>query len=316
MKKTSRLKKIGLGFLSVLLLLAVLPYVIPLSKASPLEKPFENSNFFQTSEPDTRIHYRVYAPENPVGYLVMIHGLGGSTFSYTENAPIFKQAGYFVVTLDLPGFGYSSRSVRENHSQVHRADLVWSLLESFGDQKWHLLGHSMGGGTVAAMALQRPEATASVIWVDGALFETNRANSRLLAFPSIERWLQVLLEHLLLSESRIEDFLTSAYGQPPTRDQVLGYLEPLQVKGTARAAGALLKTAKNVPSEALAEIKAPTLALWGLEDTWVPFSDTLKLGQLLPALEVMGIEGAGHCPMETHPQEFNTYLLGWLRDID
>jgi len=325
-KKHIVLKRIFITVLVLLLLVSLIPYFIPLSKPVAQTPPYENSAFFTSG--DSIIHYRTYLPQTTPyqGKILMIHGLGGSTFSYEKNAPVLAEQGYYVITLDLPGFGYSSRNPDENHAQSHRAALIWQLLDqvdaelsqsalSADSTPWHLAGHSMGGGTVAAMAYQEPQRTQSLILIDGALFETNRSGFSLTSVPMFVRWIQVALEHAVINENRIRSFLESAYGQPPTSEQVAGYLEPLQKKGTARAAASLLKTAENLPESALATLTVPTLAIWGNDDQWVPFSDTTKIKSLLPQLEIKSIDGAGHCPMETHSDLFNDYLIAWLRSM-
>ncbi len=315
------LKRVGVVVMSFLILLAILPYLIPLSLHDAMIAPYSNSGLFETG--DSTIHYRMYIPEGEHvrGKVLLVHGLGGSTFSYEQNAPILAEEGFAVVTADLPGFGYSSRRTDENHAQAHRAELLWQLLDeldvdpvlqSVGDPGWHLGGHSMGGGTIAAMALQRQAQTASVIFIDGALFETSR-NRQIVTFPVISRWLQVILERVLIQPRQIERFLTSAYGRAPTVEEVSGYLEPLTVEGTARSAIALLKTAKNRPSEDLRQLTVPAMAIWGEMDSWVPVSDTVRILTLMPQLQIDVIPEAAHCPMETHPEQFNELLLNWLQ---
>ncbi len=329
-KQPLKIKKKGfmIGFLKILLILllliAIIPYLIPLSNYEGQQSPFVNSHHFKAG--DSTLHYRVYEPEIGIekGKILLIHGLGGSTFSYEKNAPALAEAGYLVITVDLPGFGYSSRNVNENHAQTERAAKIWQLLDDIDQNStyrgrqsdtWHIGGHSMGGGTVAAMAQARPDEVASMIFIDGALFENSRS-SAIVTFPVISRWVQVLLEHVFIKPARIESFLTSAYGKTPTEEQVLGYYEPLSVKGTAKSALALLKTAKNLPVEALEKLDLPALAIWGEKDAWVPFDDTAKIKALMPQLEIHAIKGAGHCPMETHPEEVNQLLLKWLESCD
>lgn len=320
-QRSNKIIKSVLRVILVLLLLtAIVPYLIPLSKAEQTQYPFENSHHYDTEE--TIIHYRVYEPdaESVLGKILLIHGLGGSTFSYETNAPFLAQAGYLVITVDLPGFGYSSRNINEDHAQTTRANQLWQLLDEI-DQKalynssltssWHIGGHSMGGGTATAMAFTRQDDVSSMILIDGALFENNRS-STFVTLPIISRIIQVLLEHVLIKPDRIESFLTSAYGQTPTEEQVLGYLTPLTLNGTARSALALLKTAKNIPEESLSELDLPVLALWGEDDAWVPVETTTKIKDLMPQTQITIIEGAGHVPMETHAKEFNQILLQWL----
>ncbi|MDD3924776.1 MAG: alpha/beta hydrolase [Erysipelotrichaceae bacterium] len=317
------LKTILKVVLAILLLIVIIPYIIPLSSEEQVLYPFENSYHFAIDE--TSIHYRVYEPntELVLGKILLIHGLGGSTFSYDKNAPFLAQAGYLVITVDLPGFGYSSRYINQDHSQTARAAQLWQLLDKIDDNysyngsypnSWHIGGHSMGGGTAVAMAYSRQDDVASVILIDGALFENNRS-STIATLPIISRIIQVLLEHVLIKPDRIESFLTSAYGQAPTDDQVLGYYTPLALNGTARSALALLKTANNIPEEQLTKLNLPVLAIWGENDSWVPIETTNKIKDLIPQTQIEVIEGAGHVPMETHEEAFNQILLQWLTNI-
>ena len=225
------LKRILLVSLAILLIILIFPYFVPLSKPVTIALPYDNSATFTID--NTTIHYRTYPTQNSKvqGNVLMIHGLGGSTFSYEKSAPFLAAQGYYVITLDLPGFGYSSRNPDENHAQTHRASLIWQILDQIDDQikqsysmtdsvKWHLVGHSMGGGTVAAMAHQEPKRTESLVFVDGALFETSRGGFTLSSVPMLLRWVQVALEHVIINEDRIRSFLSSAYGVAPTAEQV------------------------------------------------------------------------------------------------
>jgi len=322
-KRYVLLKRILIGALVIVVFISLFPYFVRLSEAGTLLLPYDNSALFKSNE--TTIHYRTYLPQNNRyrGNVIMIHGLGGSTFSYEKSAPFLAEQGFYVVALDLPGFGYSSRNPDENHAQAYRASLIWKCLDQIDGQikqsygagssdKWHLVGHSMGGGTVAAMAYQEPKRTESIVFVDGALFETSRGGFDLTALPMLVRWVQVALEHVIINEKRIGSFLESAYGQVPTNEQVAGYLKPLQVKGTARAAASFIKTSENLPESALATLTVPALAIWGELDQWVPVGDAIRIKTLMPQLDIQVIEGAGHCPMETHSGVFNKYLFTWL----
>ena len=313
----------AVSILAALLLLFVsVPYLIPLSEAGPVSVPYENSHILSVE--GSSVHFRTWLPESGTmkGKLLFVHGLGGSTFSFEKNAPALAEAGYAVLAADLPGFGYSSRRTDENHAQAHRAALLWQVLDAAdrmpglqaGEmQPWHLAGHSMGGGSVAAMALARPDRTASLILIDGALFDAGRRN-RLLTLPVFSRWLQVLLEHVLIQPRRIESFLTSAYGRPPEASDVTGYLTPLSLPGTARSALSMLRTTQSLSEDELAGITSPVLALWGENDTWVPLAEADRIRRLLPQTALQVIPSAGHCPMETHADAFNKQLLSWLGD--
>jgi pimeloyl-ACP methyl ester carboxylesterase len=76
----------------------------------------------------------------------------------------------------------------------------------------------------------------------------------------------------------------------------------------------LLLTAKNEPLEKLASSNVPISGIWGSEDAWVPVSEAESIQSLIPAFEYRVIEGASHCPMETHPSEFNRILANILNE--
>jgi 2-hydroxy-6-oxonona-2,4-dienedioate hydrolase len=323
MKQMKRIVKIlGIVVLVLLVCSCLLPYAIPLSHPSDtaLLQPYSNSAYLTIG--DVTLHYRLFKPttEKLQGKILLVHGLGGSTYSYEKTAPVLAEAGYLVVAVDLPIFGYSERIADFDHSQVNRSRLLWDFLDvldirlslDWARLGWHLAGHSMGGGTVAAMAANRQERTASLILIDGALFETSKSAGLVTFFPPVVRWLQIVLEKSILREKNIRSFLASAYGTQPTDADVAGYLDALSVPGTALAVRSFLKTSRNVPVEELRGLSMPALAIWGSDDTWVPFSDTQKIEAFIPQLEIRPIKGAGHIPMETHPAEFNRILLEFL----
>lgn len=318
------LKVFFIYVLTLVVLVSVVPYLVPLSHYDGQQNPFDNSVHFEVD--GSSIHYRIFAPETAElkGKILLVHGLGGSTFSYQQTVGDLVAEGFFVVAVDLPGFGYSSRNLDENHSQRHRALLLWQLLDYLDSQqvlakgaelKWHLAGHSMGGGTVAAMTIVRQPQVASMVFIAGALFQTNRARGNMVAVPVVQRWLQVLLEHAVIKPDRIETFLTSAYGRAPEPHEIRGYYHPLSTAGTARSVPALIRTAENISEEALSQIRVPAFAIWGANDTWVPPDNIQRIKALMPQLESIVIADVGHCPMETHPQEFNEQLLAWLNQL-
>ncbi len=314
-------RRVGIVILTIITILAIVPYLIPIT--APVEMvsgmPYENSVYLSIA--NTAFHIRIFEPVTmPVkGKILMIHGMGGSTYSYEKTVPALIENGYYVVLVDLPGFGYSERVEEYDHSQSNRSVDLWQLLDGIdrnletetASQKWNLVGHSMGGGTIAAMAVQETERTECITFIDGALFETARSNP-LFNIGPVQRWIQVILEHALINEKNIASFLSSAYGRAPTDSEVRGYLEPLSVPGTARAATGLILAAKNIDPELLSKLTIPIYGIWGENDSWVPVSEADKLKEIMPQLQLYLIAGAGHCPMETHSEQFNQVLLSFL----
>ncbi len=281
--------------------------------------PFANSHVAVID--GVMIHYRTWQPEeSPLGAIVMVHGLGGSTFSWRHTVPALISAGYAVVALDLPGFGYSDRSRGIDHSQQARAEYVWQLLQSLEsnlrlepDMAWHLMGHSMGGGTITAMAQQHPQTTASLLYAAGAVYnQPPRAATLLLRIPILDRIIAQIVQLFFITERRITTMLESAYGRTPTADEVNGYLLPLQISGTARSLLDITTSQGPPVSSFLTQLHAPALLLWGEQDTWVPWDQGQRLAEELPNALLVSHPDAAHCPMETHADWFNQEILHFL----
>lgn len=313
-----------LWLLLTLAALLVLPYLLPLSAPADISLglPFDNSAFLEIE--GTRFHYRLYLSKGQAarGKLLLVHGLGASTYSFEALVPQLTQAGYLVVSVDLPGFGYSERSLSYDHSQGRRASDLWLLLdqvdaalpEEWAQKPWHLGGHSMGGGTVYAMALKRPDSSRSLLLLDAPLTADRGSGRALFTLPPLMKWLEVGLEHLLFNEARIDALLKRAYGRLPTKDEVQGYLAPLLLPGTARSLGQFVRTAREEDIRGLARLPLPVFFIWGGEDTIVPIAILHKLQALRPDAQALVIPGAGHCPMETHTGEVAEALIAWLAD--
>ena len=321
-----RFLKRTIGILIIIfLIVSIVPYALPISNPVQftVKNPFNESNYDIVD--NTTIHYRQWLPKSSElkGKAVMIHGMGGSSYSWLLTVQPLIEKGYMVVAIDLPGFGYSDRREGIDHSQSNRSKIIWKVIDNLESRlqggskllKWDLIGHSMGGGTVAAMTLDRPEKTKTAILVAGALSENNPSQFNvLLKYPPIRRWIKVVIHMVAIQPKRIESFLESAYGRMPTASELEGYLTPLKQPGTSSTMIDLILTSKNEPIERLENSNIPIYGIWGSDDSWVPVSEAEKIRERIPDFEYSVIEGSSHCPMETHPEEFNRILLGILNE--
>ena len=323
MKSNTTLSRIACITFVIFILFLTLPYLIPITsyKEHKPEPVFDNSELFQSG--GITIHYRIWTPDSSetAGKILLIHGLGGSTYSWEKNTKDLKNAGYFIVAADLPGFGFSSREAEFNHSQRNRGQLLWQLL-SHVDQSlpvetrrmdWSLGGHSMGGGTAAAMAMEQPERVRTLILIDGALYDNHKGwLTKLLHLPPLARWMEVALRHRVLKPEKLKATLASAYGREPSVDEVEGYVRALTLPGTETTLLSLVKTAKSEHITGLEGCEIPILGIWGEKDNWVKIDEAYRIRDTLQSMEIRIIEGAAHCPMETHSKEFNRMIVQYL----
>jgi len=314
-KKTailSVLKKAGFILLGLFIILSILPYLLPLRAlpGPPFEPLFENSEL--TTTKNIKLHYRQWQTDS-AEKVFLVHGFAGSTFSWRYTAPALAASGYQVVAVDLPGFGLSERSLSFAPTADKRAELIWDLLDSLEPgSNWHLVGHSMGGGVVTAMALQNPEQVKSISMVAGAIPDESRRFSWGFHYPPLQRSVRHLATRVFLTKDNVQNALASAYGRAPEESEFEGYYRPLLIEDTDATLVEMLKTSEKSLLNEIDTLQVPVLLIWGEEDAWVQLERGYKLDNLLPDSELVIIPGEGHCPMETSPEKFNSILFQFL----
>ena len=316
------IKRIIIVLVTIFIIIGIIPYLIPIDLyEQSSEKPFETSQYKNIE--GIKIHYRTWIPNTKEvkGKILMIHGLGGSTFSWRNNIEDLRNKGYIVITADLPGFGYSDKRAGIDHSQKNRSRILWTLLEDLelslpeNSKKldWTLVGHSMGGGTVVAMTIDKPDKTNKLILVSGAVFDNSPPLiSSFFYYPPVKRAIDVAFGNYILNYERIESSLSSAYGRKPTKEEVENHLIPLKLKKVPSFIPDLLRTAKSESVENLENNKVPILYIAGENDTWIPKEDTMKFKEIIPRTKLITIENSAHCSMETNYDEFNKIVLSYI----
>ncbi len=277
-------------------------------------RPFPESRFVTVD--NVRIHCRLWQSQaaRAAGKVLLIHGFGGSTYSWRFVGPAMASWGYFTVAVDLPGFGYSDRSSAADLGDLGWSELMWQLIQALediglteheelgGGDKWIVAGHSIGGRVAAAMGAQWPQRLQALILVDAALYGPPAAVP-LLRFPTV-RWLaKKWVQNQLLNERGIERLLTSAYGRTPTPAEVEAYLRPLLQPETVPV---ILRVGRELPEisgEDLSRIDCPSLVIWGDQDAWIDMKNALRIFNDLANAEIYLVHGAGHIPTETHPEQ-------------
>ena len=300
--------------------LMILPYFLPREFSTPIPgKPYENSVFFTTEE-GIRLHGQFYpAQGESLGKILLVHGLGASTFSFRHNAPVFAQAGYDVLAVDLPAFGYSDKSAGIDHSQVERAGYLWQWLKAYDQREndsrpWHLTGHSMGGSAILAMANQKPDRVASLNLIAGMVTKDVPHYGWMMSTPHGE-WTKVVVRTQVITPKIVGQLLAAAYNRTPDETELAGYLIPLQTKGTVQALADFVKTSKNVLITELIPQNIPINLFWGSQDNVVKAENIPLIQAAVKVHETVVFENEGHCVHETAPT-FNAEFLRVLNPLN
>ncbi|MFW5790238.1 MAG: alpha/beta fold hydrolase [Bacillota bacterium] len=284
------------------------------------QKPFPESQFIKVD--DIKYHYRVWQPERELkGKILLLHGFAGSTYSWRNNVKDLKEAGYQVIALDLPGFGYTERKTGLNHSQLKQAERIWNFLNKLEsdnivdpNKNWHLIGHSYGGGTAAAAAYLNQAQVQSLILISGALNVEERFNNSLLEISLIRKIIGPVIKNIIFTEPVFKRLLSFIYGEKPASNNINMLLEPLKIPGTEEVLLDIARTFQDLPEAKFKDINLPILLIWGKEDNSIstPLEEGIRLRNINKNAELKYIEKASHFPMESHPAKVNPVLVDWL----
>jgi pimeloyl-ACP methyl ester carboxylesterase len=243
------------------------------------------------------IHY-LEAGTGPA--LLLIHGLGASTFAFRRILPDLARH-FRVVALDLKGFGFSERADGD-YSLGGQAALVRQVMDRLGIERASVLGHSMGGAVAMRLALAYPERVERLILASSASdLELGR---RIWGAGVIGRLLPLVAPFTLHNRRFRELSLKSGYCDPSrcTEDVIEGYMLPGRVRGYLRALGNTMAHWRRDPPLHPADITQSTLVLWGEGDRWLPPSRGERLHRLIPGSRLELVAGGGHMFLEEQPE--------------
>jgi pimeloyl-ACP methyl ester carboxylesterase len=243
--------------------------------------------------------------------VVLLHGFASSVYTWAEVLPVLAQA-HDVVALDLPGFGGSE--IPGDLTMADYPRTVSAFLEAVGVARASIVGHSLGGALACVLAAREPDRVARLVLIDAAGFNLAPADRPWLlravaAVPPavlhrvpIRRRLVALGLHQVFHDDR-----------RVTHERIDEYWAPLARPGAARAASAVLRTPEGLGLPGvISVVRAPTLVIWGRQDTWVPVRDAQRFAAAIPGARVELLDNCGHMPQEEQPAELARLMMEFL----
>src|SRR5689334_18053527 len=123
------LKRFLIGFIVVIVILMVAPFLIPLpplgADATTLPQATEGA-FVQVAGIQT--FYIERGPEDGRTVL-LLHGFGGLTFSWRNNIDALAEAGYHVVAFDRPPFGLTEKRTDIDYSRAAMTEFTVNFMD-------------------------------------------------------------------------------------------------------------------------------------------------------------------------------------------
>ena len=269
--------------------------------------------------------------------VLLLHGFGGSTFTWRFTAPTLLNAGYRVISYDRPPFGLSAKQSDITLTDAAQAERLAGLMDALDIESAVLVGHSAGGGVIAQFAAAHPDRVNGLVFAAGAVGggseyadteATPEADTdasplgrlfELGAMIDPENPSTRTLIRRLLTPEQFVSILTDAYHPDfeVTAEIEAGYARVLRVDDWEVGLLSILtqtEAGDPVDLDALSALDVPVLLIWGEDDTWVPFERAGFLRMAFPEAEIITFPDTGHMPMEERPERFNNALLMFLNE--
>jgi pimeloyl-ACP methyl ester carboxylesterase len=304
-----------------------------------VEEPFGDlgydEQFGVTTEDGVDLYVESIAGEIPAPTLLYVHGfcLDMGTFHFQRRA---FEGEYRQVLYDQPGHGRSGRLPTGEYTlDALGAGLRAVLEKAVPEGPVVLIGHSMGGMTIMALAEQAPELfkdrVVGVVFVStsaGRLNETtfglpevvSRFNKPLLpVVRGAGRITTAMADRARRASRELARLLTQRYGFGTTHPSpaLVGYVEKMNSSTSTEVIARYLNTLythSRVP--ALAVLRTvPVQVICGAADLLTPLVYSQEIVAELPDAELVVVERGGHVVLLELADEVNDAIRRFLERI-
>jgi pimeloyl-ACP methyl ester carboxylesterase len=253
------------------------------------------------------------ARDDPPARVLLIHGQPGTSVIWNRVRQMLETLGLHVIVVDRPGYGHDSEAATD---QFHNAARLSALLDD-EHAPTVVVGHSLGAGIAAAMAVIAPRQVRGLVLVAPAIGPSAvTPTDRLLAAPVVGpalSWLGFRAAGIVLR-------------LPPLRRRILTHRAGLSPQQAAGVVTHLTRghTWRNFTIEqrhfvaeahalrrCIGDITCPAVIVEGVRDRVVGPKVVSDLAKQLPTARVTKVE-AGHLIPLDHPRSVVRAVLDIL----
>jgi 2-hydroxy-6-oxonona-2,4-dienedioate hydrolase len=245
-----------------------------------------------------------YADAGDGEAVIMIHGLGGSIESWTNNFDELAKS-LHVLAIDLPGFGLSDKPKMKYTIKFFKHVIVRFLQQLQIDQV-SIVGSSLGGHIAAEVAIDHPDLLKRLVLISppGALPSSFKGT------PALKRYAKVVNAK---SIQQVKQALFAVDNKQVDDSYAQLVYQKMSMSGAREAFLSALAGSAQAPrlNNRLQKIKAPTLLLWGKEDKMIPVKFVEPFIKMKNCRIVL-LENCGHRAHVDKPELFNRIVVDFL----
>ncbi len=276
---------------------------------SVLESKYTNADSRFIEVDGMMAHCQIRGKGQPI---ILLHDAQSSLQTWSVWANNLSDK-YRVITVDLPGFGLTGPHPRGSYSAFMYVDFLDSLTKTLGLNKFSLVGNGLGAQIAWQYAAEKPGQIDKLILLSPAGFE-KKSNSLINMMASTPVLNRVLWE--ITPKSIVRIFLEDVYADDSlvTDSLVNRHFELFLRAGNRKAFTDRASVRDNRPPvlELIKKITAPTLILWGAEDTRISPEFAYEFHQRIKTSDLRIYPNTGHWPQEENPEKTSEDVRAFL----
>ena len=248
-----------------------------------------------------RLHYAEQG--DPTGHpILFLHGWPDSWFTFSRVLPLLAPR-FRAIVPDQRGFGDSERPGAGYRIEDFAADAV-ALLDALSIARATVVGHSFGSLVARQVAISRPERVAHLALIGTAVSADNDV------LREVQAAVRDIQDPVPIEFAR--DFQSST-AHVPLPDAFFEKIVAESLKLPARLWRAVLDGIIDYDdAQRLADIKTPTLVMWGDRDALFSRAQQDRLLATIPGAEFKLYPETGHCPNWERPEQVAGDLQAFL----
>ena len=247
--------------------------------------------------------------------LVLTHGSWTDGAGWGPAVELLAER-YRVVVWDRRGHSRSETGDGPGSRAEDAADLA-RLIEHVSGEPVHVAGNSYGANVTLTLLTERPDLVVSAAVHEPPLFgllEGTRDQALASELSAVDADLAVVRDLISVGDHRdaAEYFFEHVALGPGTWEGLPdGFRTVLEANAPTFLDELADPTARSIDTAALATTMVPVLLTHGTESPELFPAVISELAQLVPAARVEVLEGAGHIPHATHPQDWSARLVAF-----
>ncbi|OHD39246.1 MAG: hypothetical protein A2015_00240 [Spirochaetes bacterium GWF1_31_7] len=232
-----------------------------------------------SARPDNRVIRYIDTKKTDVEVIVFLHGWGADLHNligvYRELFDFYR-----IISIDLPGFGGSTRP-KDTWSSFEYAEEISCFLKSLGIEKYSIVGHSFGGKIASIIAYKKPDEVKKLVLIAASCLRNKRGLNWYFKVYSYK-----FIKYILIRFFNRNDIVEKFKRKSGSGD----YRSSLGMQDI------LVKVVNEDLSHVLKQLQLPVFLYWGENDDATPVWMAKKVSHLIKDSGLFIVKNGSHYP--------------------